>query len=71
MHTLRVAFAWFTIAIAIGLFLATLFATHRGRRHMAQPFHSSAVIEYAWALVPWLIVALCLSPAVQRILTTG
>jgi heme/copper-type cytochrome/quinol oxidase subunit 2 len=71
MHTVRVAFVWLTIAIAGGLFLATLLATYRGRRRMAQPFHASAVIEYAWATVPWVILALCLSPTVQRILRSG
>jgi len=71
MHTMTVAFAWLTIVIACGLFVGTLFATHIGRRQMAQPFHANAFIEYAWATMPWLIVALCLSPAVHRILTTS
>jgi heme/copper-type cytochrome/quinol oxidase subunit 2 len=71
MHAVRVGLVWLTIAVAGGLFLATLLATYRSRRRVERPFHASAVTEYAWATVPWVILALCMSPAVQHILRSG
>jgi hypothetical protein len=41
------------------------------RSHRLRATDSQAAAEYAWALVPWVMVALCAAPAVHRILAGG
>jgi hypothetical protein len=45
--------------------VAVLFAI---RSHRLWATDSRAAVEYAWAVVPWLMVALCAAPAVHRFL---
>jgi hypothetical protein len=55
------------ILVASGaLFVAVLFAL---RSHRLRATDSGAAVEYAWAVLPWVMVALCAAPAVHRFLT--
>lgn len=53
------------------LFLATLTATasHRARHGVGGVYPASALAEYLWAMVPWVILAAGAIPAVRLILT--
>jgi hypothetical protein len=39
---------------------------HRAR--VTTSAHPNAAAEYVWTVIPWLILALCLAPAVHRVL---
>jgi heme/copper-type cytochrome/quinol oxidase subunit 2 len=56
-------------AVAAFVFLSMLvaIALHRSARGAEDSYQSSAVAEYAWAVVPWLMMAACALPAVRRI----
>jgi hypothetical protein len=41
------------------------------RSHRLRATDSRAAVEYAWAVVPWVMVALCAAPAVQRFLAAS
>ena len=51
------------------LFLLTLAATalHRARVRAGGVYPASALAEYLWALVPWVILAAAALPAVRLI----
>ena len=51
------------------VFLSMLVATalHRSACGREGSHQSSAVAEYVWAVVPWLMMAACVLPAVRRI----
>jgi hypothetical protein len=51
-------------ALCVAILLAT-------RSHRLRATDSRAAVEYAWAVVPWVMVALCAAPAVHRILAGG
>jgi heme/copper-type cytochrome/quinol oxidase subunit 2 len=68
---MRVALLWCLLAISVGLFGAMLLALRNYRAHNTVRIHPNAVVEYGWAIVPWLIVALCAAPAVRRLFTAG
>lgn len=68
---MRVALLWFMLAISAGLFVAMLLALRNYRVHNTVRRHSKAAVEYAWAIVPWLIVALGAAPAVRRLFAAG
>ena len=56
------------LAIVIGLFVAMLVALHNHRaRNAVHTQPKAAAVEYVWAIVPWLIVALGAAPAVRRL----
>ena len=43
-------------------------ARHRAQNRRRGICQTMALVEYAWAAIPWLMVAVCALPAVQRIL---
>jgi hypothetical protein len=55
------------------VFLSMLVATvlHRSARRSEGTYKSTAVAEYLWAVVPWLMMAACVLPAVRRIVAGG
>jgi heme/copper-type cytochrome/quinol oxidase subunit 2 len=56
-------------AIALLVFL-TMFgaiARHRARRCPERAYGATAVAEYVWAAVPWLMMLACALPAVRLI----
>ena len=52
------------------LFLVSLaaIAAHRARRRPQSVFPAASLTEYLWAVVPWVMVAVCALPAVWPIL---
>jgi heme/copper-type cytochrome/quinol oxidase subunit 2 len=59
--------------VAALVFVTTLVATalHRSARGSEGTHQSAAVAEYLWAVVPWLMMAACVLPAVRRIVAGG
>jgi heme/copper-type cytochrome/quinol oxidase subunit 2 len=55
------------LATGAGVVVATLDAVRRHRAHTTTLVQSNAT-EYVWVVIPWLIVALCVAPAVHRVL---
>jgi heme/copper-type cytochrome/quinol oxidase subunit 2 len=68
---MRVVLLWFVLAISAGLFVAMLLALRNCRAQNTARRHQKAVVEYGWAIVPWVIVALGAAPAVRRLFATG
>jgi hypothetical protein len=68
---MRVALLWFMLAISMALFMGMLLALRDYRAHNTVLRHPRGVVEYAWAVVPWVIVAVSAAPAVRRIFTAG
>jgi heme/copper-type cytochrome/quinol oxidase subunit 2 len=68
---MRVVLLWFVLAISVGLFVAMLLALRNHRAHNTVRTHAKAAVEYGWATVPWLIVALGAAPAVRRLFAAG
>ncbi len=64
---MRVAILWTLLAIGIGVLVAMLASVWRHQARATTPV-SNAAIEYVWAAIPCLIVALCAAPAVHRVL---
>ena len=51
------------------LFITTLIATASWRAKCNDTsFRSTALAEYLWALIPWVMIAACVLPAVRLIL---
>lgn len=63
--------ACIVLMIGLAVFLAMLVATWRHRSHVTTPAKPRAVVEYLWALVPWILMALSAAPALRRIFTGG
>jgi heme/copper-type cytochrome/quinol oxidase subunit 2 len=59
--------------VAALTFLGTLvaIAVHRSANGPQDPWRGSALAEYLWAMVPWLMVAACVLPSVRRIVASG
>jgi hypothetical protein len=55
------------------VFLTMLVATalHRTARGAESTYRCAALAEYVWAVVPWLMMAACVLPAVRRIVAGG
>ena len=55
--------------VAALVFLTMLAATamHRSSFGPEDTYRRSALVEYLWTLVPWLMMAACVLPAVRRI----
>ena len=64
---MRLAVLWVVLAIGAGVFVAMLAAMWRHRAQATTVVLSSAS-EYVWALIPWLIMALCVAPAVHGVI---
>jgi len=65
---LRIAVLWVLLAVAAGVFVAMLGALRHHWAHVTTSAHPNAGAEYVWTVIPWLILALCLAPAVHRVL---
>lgn len=59
---------WNSLVTGGALLFAILFAI-RWRR--ARAIDSRAAVEYAWAAVPWMAVALCAALVLDRVLLGG
>jgi heme/copper-type cytochrome/quinol oxidase subunit 2 len=59
------------LTISAGLFVAMLLALRSYRAQNTARTYPKAVVEYGWAIVPWLIVALGAAPAVRRLFAAG
>jgi hypothetical protein len=59
------------LAIGTGLCVQMLLALRHYRAHNTVLMHARAAVDYGWAIVPWLIVALGAAPAVHRIFAAG
>jgi heme/copper-type cytochrome/quinol oxidase subunit 2 len=68
---MRIAILRAALVMGAGVLVAMLVAMRRHRARAAGSAQAIAFAEYLWAVVPWLIVALCVTPAVQRILAAG
>jgi heme/copper-type cytochrome/quinol oxidase subunit 2 len=68
---MKVVLLCIMLAVSGGVFATMLLATHYNRKRGAVPAHMSAFIEYGWAIIPWLIVALAAAPAIHRVLSTA
>jgi hypothetical protein len=55
------------------VFLAMLVATalHRSARGPEGTYQCAALAEYLWVVVPWLMMATCVLPAVRWIVAGG
>jgi heme/copper-type cytochrome/quinol oxidase subunit 2 len=63
-----------TLAAVAGLaFLVMLraIALHRAAPSADASLQGSALSEYLWILVPWLMMAVCVLPSVRRIVALG
>jgi heme/copper-type cytochrome/quinol oxidase subunit 2 len=60
-------------AIAALVFLIMLVATamHRAAGGSENTYRASALAEYLWTVVPWLMMGACVAPAVRRIVAGG
>jgi heme/copper-type cytochrome/quinol oxidase subunit 2 len=56
-----------SVATLVFLSMLVAIALHRAARGPEDSYQSSAVAEYVWAVVPWLMMAVCVLPAVRRI----
>ena len=63
---MRIAILWTLLAIGVGVLVVMLVSVWRHQAR-ATPVPNAAV-EYVWAMIPWLIVALCAAPAVHHVL---
>jgi heme/copper-type cytochrome/quinol oxidase subunit 2 len=56
-------------AIAAILFLTALATTalHRAQRRSEEAYRISALAEYLWIVVPWVMITACAYPAVRLI----
>jgi len=68
---MRIALLCIALALAGGVFITMLVSIRRHRSHAAGVGHEPAVVEYAWAVVPWIIVALFLAQTVYNIIAAG
>jgi heme/copper-type cytochrome/quinol oxidase subunit 2 len=68
---MRLILLEFCVAITALLFLVMLagVARHRGQRRSEGTNNGTAISEYLWAVVPWVILTACALPAVRLIAT--
>jgi heme/copper-type cytochrome/quinol oxidase subunit 2 len=64
---MRIVVLWVALAGGAGVFVAMIAATRRHRAH-APTFVQANATEYIWLMIPWLIVALSMAPAVRKVL---
>ena len=57
------------IAALIFLVMLATIARHRAQRRSEGANNATAMSEYLWALVPWVILTVCALPAVRLIVT--
>ena len=65
----RILFALCAAALTT-LFAGMMLAVARRRAAAGGPpaIHASAAADYLWAVIPWLMISVCLIPAARRIL---
>jgi len=70
---MRIVILEILAVVALLTFLSMLgsIAKHRAAARADDPWRDSALAEYLWAMVPWLMTAACLVPAVRRIIASG
>ena len=66
---MRIAFLYVVLATGLGVFVAMLISMRHHRCDAATSPQPNATAECVWAVIPWLIVALCVAPAVHLVLT--
>jgi heme/copper-type cytochrome/quinol oxidase subunit 2 len=59
------------VAALTFLSMLVAIALHRSAHGPEDGWQGSAVAEYLWAAVPWLMMAACVFPAVRRIVALG
>ena len=59
------------IAVLVFVSMLRAIARHRSASGSDQSWRTSALSEYVWATVPWLMMGACVFPAVRRILALG
>ena len=65
---MRVAFLWYLLVMSVGLFVTMLLALRNHRAHrIVRTRAQAAAVEYGWAILPWLIVALGAAPALRHL----
>jgi hypothetical protein len=65
---MRIFLLWNLLVASGAVVIAMLLAI---RSHRLRATDSRVAVEYAWAVVPWVMVALCAAPAVHRFLAAG
>jgi heme/copper-type cytochrome/quinol oxidase subunit 2 len=68
---MRLALLELCVGITALLFLVMLteIVRHRARRCSEGASNTTAMSEYLWAMVPWVILTACALPAVRLIVT--
>jgi heme/copper-type cytochrome/quinol oxidase subunit 2 len=56
------------ITALVLLAMLTAVARHRAQRRPEAAYHTTAIEEYVWAAIPWLMVAVAVLPAVRQIM---
>lgn len=64
-----ITFFCFALAIGGSVIVGMLVFRRRHVSHDATSSHSHGVVGYAWAVVPWIVVAIFLAQTVYNILT--
>ena len=59
------------IAVLVFVSMLRAIARHRSECGPEVSWRTSALSEYVWVTVPWLMMAACVFPAVRRILALG
>jgi heme/copper-type cytochrome/quinol oxidase subunit 2 len=59
------------IAVLVFVSMLHAIARHRAAGGADESWRTSALSEYLWATVPWLMMGACAFPAVRRILALG
>ena len=62
-------FLLWNLLVASGAVLVAMLLAIRS--HRLRAVDSRAAIECAWAVLPWVMAALCAAPAVHRLLAAG
>jgi hypothetical protein len=65
---MKIFLLWNVMVASGAVVIAMLLAI---RSHLLRTTDARAAVEYAWAVVPWVTVALCAAPAVHRFLAAG
>jgi heme/copper-type cytochrome/quinol oxidase subunit 2 len=69
---MRIAFVWSVLVIALGVFMAMLVSVWRHQSLAPTTGESNTVVsEYVWTSIPWIILAICVAPAVHEVLAAG
>jgi heme/copper-type cytochrome/quinol oxidase subunit 2 len=56
-----------SIALLVFLTMLRAIACHRARLYPNRAYGATAIAEYVWAAIPWLMIVACALPAVRLI----